>query len=263
MPTSVEPVNAILSTPGASTSAAPVSPAPVTMFTTPGGRSASWITSASSSAVSGVVSAGFSTDGVAGGERGRELPRGHQHREVPRDDLAGHTDGARRATARERVLELVGPPGVVEEVRRRQRQVDVARFLDRLAAVHRSPARRTHAPAPAAAGRSGTGTSRARCRAGRLPAHPYAARAASTATVDVLRARLGDLGERLLGGRVDRGEPPPALRLDELAADEQPVAILEPDDVGRLGRGRVLPRRPAAGPVGSIRRPRAPQSIVK
>ena len=60
LPTSVEPVNAILST-GASTSAAPVSPAPVTMFTTPGGSSASWITCASSSAVSGVVSAGFST----------------------------------------------------------------------------------------------------------------------------------------------------------------------------------------------------------
>ena len=31
------------------------------MFTTPGGSSASWITWASSSAVSGVVSAGFST----------------------------------------------------------------------------------------------------------------------------------------------------------------------------------------------------------
>ena len=31
------------------------------MFTTPGGRSASWIISASSSAVSGVVSAGLST----------------------------------------------------------------------------------------------------------------------------------------------------------------------------------------------------------
>ena len=60
LPTSVEPVNAILST-GESTSAAPVSPAPVTMFTTPGGSSASWITCASSSAVSGVVSAGFST----------------------------------------------------------------------------------------------------------------------------------------------------------------------------------------------------------
>ena len=60
MPTSVDPVNATLSTED-STSAAPVSPAPVTMFTTPGGSSASWITWASRRAVSGVVSAGFST----------------------------------------------------------------------------------------------------------------------------------------------------------------------------------------------------------
>ena len=60
-PTSVEPVKAILSTPGCATSAAPVSPAPVTMLTTPGGRSASAISSASFNAVSGVVSAGFST----------------------------------------------------------------------------------------------------------------------------------------------------------------------------------------------------------
>ena len=36
-------------------------PSPVTMLTTPGGSSASWQISASSSAVSGVVSAGLST----------------------------------------------------------------------------------------------------------------------------------------------------------------------------------------------------------
>ena len=60
-PTSVEPVNAILSTPGCATSAAPVAPSPVTMLTTPGGRSASAQISARRSAVSGVVSAGFKT----------------------------------------------------------------------------------------------------------------------------------------------------------------------------------------------------------
>ena len=60
-PTSVEPVNATLSTPGCSTSARPVSPAPVTMLTTPGGSSACRQISANSSAVSGVVSAGLST----------------------------------------------------------------------------------------------------------------------------------------------------------------------------------------------------------
>jgi len=60
-PTPVEPVNATLSTSGCRTSAWPVSPAPVTMLTTPGGRSACCRISANSSADSGVVSAGFST----------------------------------------------------------------------------------------------------------------------------------------------------------------------------------------------------------
>ena len=60
-PTAVDPVNATLSTPSCATSVAPVSPAPVMMFTTPGGRSACWRISAKMSAVSGVVSAGFST----------------------------------------------------------------------------------------------------------------------------------------------------------------------------------------------------------
>ena len=61
LPTSVEPVKATLSTPGCSTSERPVSPAPVMMFTTPAGSSACWQISAKASAVSGVVSAGFST----------------------------------------------------------------------------------------------------------------------------------------------------------------------------------------------------------
>ena len=61
LPTSVEPVNATLSTSPCSTTARPVSPAPVTMLTTPGGRSAWRQTSANSSAVSGVVSAGLRT----------------------------------------------------------------------------------------------------------------------------------------------------------------------------------------------------------
>ncbi len=60
LPTSVEPVKAILST-SALTSAAPVRPSPVTMLTTPGGTSACCRTSQKRSAVSGVVSAGFRT----------------------------------------------------------------------------------------------------------------------------------------------------------------------------------------------------------
>ncbi len=60
LPTSVEPVNASLSM-SVPAIAAPVAPAPVTMLTTPGGSSTSAQISARRSAVSGVVSAGFST----------------------------------------------------------------------------------------------------------------------------------------------------------------------------------------------------------
>ena len=62
LPTSTLPVNAILSTPGCSTIAAPaVAPRPVTMLTTPGGRPASEKLDASSRTVSGVCSAGLRT----------------------------------------------------------------------------------------------------------------------------------------------------------------------------------------------------------
>src|SRR5580692_9656037 len=61
LPTAVDPVNATLSTPGWATSAAPVvSPLPVRMLTTPGGKPASVISSPSRNADSGVCSAGFS-----------------------------------------------------------------------------------------------------------------------------------------------------------------------------------------------------------
>jgi hypothetical protein len=109
LPTSVEPVKASLSMPSCAASAAPVAPSPVTTFTTPGGRSASAQISASRSAVSGVVSAGLST-------------------------------------AQSGVAQLVGPARVVQEVRRRGNDVEVARLLDRFAVVerfeHRQLARR-------------------------------------------------------------------------------------------------------------------------
>jgi hypothetical protein len=61
-PTAALPVNAILSTLGCATSAAPVvSPNPLMMLTTPGGRPTSENQLANSRAVSGVCSAGFST----------------------------------------------------------------------------------------------------------------------------------------------------------------------------------------------------------
>src|SRR3546814_18466946 len=69
---------------------------------------------------------------------------------------------------------------------------------------------------------------------------------------DLFRTCLGDLGERLFGGRIDRLEPRPALRLDQLPPDEQAVPLVELDDLGGLGRVGVLPhRRSAEGRVGT------------
>ena len=60
-PTTVEPVKATLSTPGLSTSAAPVVPSPVRTLSVPSGKPASSASSPRRSAVSGVCSAGFRT----------------------------------------------------------------------------------------------------------------------------------------------------------------------------------------------------------
>ena len=73
---------------------------------------------------------------VPAGQRRRELPRRHQQREVPRHDLARPRRAA-RTSARRRVLQLVRPARVGEEVRGGQRHVHVARLADRLAAVQR------------------------------------------------------------------------------------------------------------------------------
>src|SRR3954464_11522610 len=210
LPTAVEPVNATLST-SARTSAAPAAPSPVMTFTTPGGRSASWQISASSSAVSGVVSAGFRTGGlpggrrrrlgrvqdggVAGGKRGRELPRRHQQREVPRHDLADHAARGERAPG-ERVLQLVRPARVGEEVRRGQRYIDVARLADRLAAVqglHDRQLARALLDQP----RDAEDVLPALERRQRRPLRRRGARGGDRA-LDVAGARERDLGERLL-----------------------------------------------------------------
>ena len=58
-PTAVDPVNAILCTPGWSTIAAPVSPSPVSTLITPSGKPASCASCPSLIALRGVCSAGF------------------------------------------------------------------------------------------------------------------------------------------------------------------------------------------------------------
>ena len=143
LPTSALPVNAILSTSACSTIAAPVSPSPVTMLTTPGRQA-------------GVGEAGRQLEDrqrrllgrlqhrrAAGADRRRELPRRHQQRVVPRDDLAGDADRLAQREAHRVVghrddvaVNLGGQAAVVLEAGGDVGDVEL-RFDDRLAGVAR------------------------------------------------------------------------------------------------------------------------------
>ena len=105
-------------------------------MTTPGGSSASWQISASSSAVNGVVSAGFRIatfpHASAGASFHAAMDSGKFQGTICADD-AERLDLDRV----DAVAELVGPAGVVEEVRGRERDVDVAGLPERLAPVDR------------------------------------------------------------------------------------------------------------------------------
>src|SRR5581483_6923353 len=85
---------------------------------------------------------GFEDYNVAAGQGGRDLPRGHQKREVPRDDLSADADRlAQREVEHPGVgrigitVDLGGPSGVVAEGLGRAGDIDVLRFEDRLAVV--------------------------------------------------------------------------------------------------------------------------------
>ena len=85
---------------------------------------------------------GFENDGVAGRQRGREFPRGHQQREIPGNDLTANADRlAQRviehaAGNRNRfAFDLGGPTGEVLKVLHHLRQIDVEGFFDRFTVV--------------------------------------------------------------------------------------------------------------------------------
>ena len=100
MPTSVEPVNAIMSTSACRPIACPaVSPKPGTTWRTPSGSPASEASSARRSAGERRLLRGLEDDAVARREGGAELPGGHQEREVPRHD--GADDAERLADDRD------------------------------------------------------------------------------------------------------------------------------------------------------------------
>ena len=123
-------------------------------------------------------------------------------------------------------------------MRRGERKVDVARLLDRLAAVERledGELARTLLQEP----RDAEEVLRA-LRAGEgRPAVRVGGAGRRDGATDVFGRALADRCERLLVARGDR-----LVRLgglEPLAADEVPVALANLDDVARLGRTRVRP----------------------
>jgi len=172
-------------------------------------------------------------DGAARRERGRHLPRQHQQREVPRDDLA--TDAHARP-ARELALEQGGPTGVVVEVPRHQRDVEVARLADRLAVVERLQHGQQARVLLDLAGER-VEVARAAVATERLPGGQRGAGGAHGA-VDVGVAALGAQRERGAGGRVDGLEGVGAGGFEH-AVDHMPEAP-------------AVPRQPGAGGVGGL-----------
>ncbi|CAB4925832.1 unannotated protein [freshwater metagenome] len=176
-------------------------------------------------------------DGVARRQGRGHLPGQHHQREVPRDDLAGHAVRA-GGGAQAHVVELVGPPCVVEEVRRGQGHVDVARLGDRLAVVQGLQDRELPGPLLQQAG-DPEQVLAAVGRAHRAPDPGERPAGGADGAVDVGVGAHRDLAEHLLGRRVDRLQGG-ALAGGELAVDEQAVAGLQVHDRAGLGGGGVL-----------------------
>ena len=181
LPTSVEPVKAILSTPSCSTSACPIAGPPAITLTTPGRQ----------------VALG---DDLGQRERGqRRRLGGLEHDRVAASRAPGaifqaaissgkfqgmiwpgDADRPRRGAVA-RVLELVGPAGVVEEVRRRRAGRRRPATRGSACRCRATRARRARARAPGSRARCGRGTWRARARAGRARPTRRPCRAAATA----------------------------------------------------------------------------------
>src|SRR5213080_1061423 len=119
LPTSVDPVKAMASTPGWSTRALPTTlPRPGTTFSTPAGSPHSFAYSANFSSDSAVFEAGLITT-VFPRQRRSDLPHRQHQREVPRRDRA---DDADRLAQRVREGVLLHRDRVAEDFSRPSRE---------------------------------------------------------------------------------------------------------------------------------------------
>jgi hypothetical protein len=179
-------------------------------------------------------------DRVPARQRRGDLPREHQQREVPGDDLPAHPERA-RVEPEPGPVELVGPAGVVEEVRRRGRHVDVAGLADRLAVV--DGLEHGELAGPLLQDPCDPEQVLAALGAGQLRPRPERLACRLHGPVHVLVVGDGDVGEVLLGGGRDGRHVATVGGVDEVAADEQPVGVTDGGEVAGLGRRCVVPGR--------------------
>ena len=236
LPTSVEPVKAILSTSGCAARAAPaISPEPGDDVDHALGEAGLHDQLAQAERRQRRLLGRLEHDRVARGQGGTQFPGRHQQREVPRDDLSHHAQRfpqrvrvvhrAGRVGHRQRdrvALDLVGPAGHVLEQLGGQRHIDRAGDADRLAVVEgfqlgellqvlEDQVAEPPDQPPALRWRSSPARARFRTPAAR----PATARSMSTSSA------CGALGQQLTGGRVVGLERLLGLRLHPLPVNEQ------------------------------------------
>ena len=198
--------------------------------------------------MSGVVSAGFSTTVLPVASAGASF-----HAAISSGKFHGMiwpaTPSGAACAPGERVLELVRPARVVEEVRGGERQIDVARFLDRLAAVHRLEHRELARPLLELP-RDAEHVLRALGPGERLPARRGVARRIDS-RVDVgrRRPRRPRRGPPRWTGSIV-GNHRPLFGSTNSPPMNKPYRSCELHDAGRLGGARVLPSRAAEPPSG-------------
>ena len=171
---------------------------------------------------------GLHDDRVAAGERRPPLPRKHEEREVPRDDLPDDADRLAQRVGQEvaahgdrLALDLVGPAGVVAERVDRADHV-AARVADRLAAVDRLELREFLGVLLDQVGElEHQLTAVGGVHLGPRPLLEGGAGGLDGA-VHVGRRRRRHLGQHVAGRGVERLERAAAGRIDELVVDEQP-----------------------------------------
>ncbi len=162
---------------------------------------------------------------VPAGQRRGDLPRGHEEGEIPRDHLRRDPERG-GLPAGEGILELVGPARVMEEMRRDQGQVEIAALADRLAAVHRLEHGEFASLLLEEPGDAEKVFATLR-RSHRSPCFFKGTPRAFHRRVEVGLPRLGDEGVPFARRGIDRGEILPRLRRDELAVDEELVALFQ------------------------------------